>query len=41
MAVFQFTFKRYERKYLITEEQYDALMKDWTEKWWKTCMPGR
>ena len=27
MAVFQFTFKRYERKYLITEEQYDALMK--------------
>ena len=27
MAVFQFTFKRYEKKYLITEEQYEALMK--------------
>lgn len=26
MAVFQFTFKRYERKYLITEEQYTALL---------------
>lgn len=25
MAVFQFTFKRYERKYLISEEQYAAL----------------
>lgn len=26
MAVFQFTFKRYEKKFLITEEQYEALM---------------
>ncbi len=26
MAVFQFTFKRYERKYLITESQYEALL---------------
>ena len=26
MAVFQFTFKRYERKFLITEQQYDALL---------------
>ncbi|MBQ8398835.1 MAG: polyphosphate polymerase domain-containing protein [Clostridia bacterium] len=28
MAVFQFTFKRYERKYLITEEQYSLLLKN-------------
>lgn len=27
MAVFQFTFKRYEKKFLITEEQYAALIK--------------
>jgi hypothetical protein len=26
VAVFQFTFKRYERKYLITEEQYTRLL---------------
>lgn len=27
MAVFQFTFKRYETKFLITEEQYEKLLK--------------
>ena len=27
MAVFQFTFKRYEKKFLITEEQFGQLMK--------------
>ena len=26
MAVFQFTFKRYEKKYLLTAEQYDLLL---------------
>ena len=27
MAVFQFTFKRYETKFLITKEQYEKLLK--------------
>ena len=27
MALFQFTFRRYEKKFLITEEQYEKLMK--------------